>query len=312
MPCVTVVIPARNRASLLEQTLRSVDQQTHPPFEVIVADDGSTDETAGVVAAHGATRLHNASGDWGAAGARNAGLRVARGDLVAFVDSDDLLLPTALERLATGLVRAPGAPFAYGWGLSAVRRPSGWQPTGLIASTRREQGDPLRSLFANNYVPSSGALVRTEAALAVGGYGASLTFSEDHHLWLRLARRGGPARVDDLVCVYRQHEGNRHSPALALRDERSIWQLAEEDPRLAGGGHDRLGVQLCEYAIEAWHARRPQAVALLVRETSRSGRRAPTVLACGLRHFGERRRRGRRAHELWRRRDDLRHWLAGF
>jgi hypothetical protein len=94
VPCVTVVIPAWNRASLLEQTLRSVDQQTHPSFEVIVADDGSTDETAGVVPVHGATRLHNASGDWGAAGARNAGLRVARGDLVAFVDSDDLLLPT--------------------------------------------------------------------------------------------------------------------------------------------------------------------------------------------------------------------------
>lgn len=309
---ITVVIPARNRALLLDQTLRSIARQTSPVEQVIVADDGSTDETPSVVEAHGATHLRNATGVWGAAGARNAGLRAARGDLVAFVDSDDLLLPTGLERLAVALERAPDAPFAYGWGLSALRRPCGWQPTGLIAASSRELADPLPGLFANNYVPSSGVLVRAGRARAVGGYDESLTFSEDHHLWLRLAQRGAPAQVDDVVCVYRRHAGNRHGAALALRDEGAIWRLADADPRFARGLGDRTGVQFCEHALEAWHARRPQALVRLLRGATASGFGIAEVLSSALRHFRERRERGRRAADLWRERDDLRQWLAEY
>jgi glycosyltransferase involved in cell wall biosynthesis len=312
---ITVVIPTRSRAFLLDQTLRSIDRQTSPVEQVVIADDGSTDETPKVARDHGATHLRNAAGGWGAAGARNAGLRAASGDLVAFVDSDDLLLPTGLERLASVLDRAPNAPFAYGWALTAVRRACGWQPTGLIAATSRELADPLRSLFANNYVPSSGVLIRADHARAVGGYDESLTFSEDHHLWLRLAQRGTPARAEELVCVYRQHAGNRHGSALALRDERAIWRLADADPGFVRGLGDRAGVQLCEHALEAWHARRPQAFVHLLRGAAASGLGIAEILSSALRHFRERRERRerrRRAFDLWSERDDLRQWLAEY
>lgn len=262
---ITVVIPTRNRALLLDQTLRSIDRQTSPVEQVIVADDGSTDETPTVVRDHGATHLRNAAGGWGVAGARNAGLRAASGDLVAFVDSDHLLLPTGLKRLACVFDRAPNAPFAHGWGLSVVRLPCGWQ-------SLRQQ---LR-------------------------------------LWLRLAQRGAPAQVDDVVYVYRRHAGNRHGAALALRDERAIWRLADANPRLAPGLGDRTGVQLCEHALEAWHAHRPRALVHLLRGAAASGFGIAEVLSSALRHFRERRERGRRAADLWRERDDLRQWLAEY
>src|SRR5215218_5451876 len=96
---VTVAIPVRDRAELLGVTLHTVAAQTRPATEVIVADDGSTDGSDAVAERAGARVLRRPEGGWGAAGARNAALAVARGSFVLFLDSDDLLLPTALERL---------------------------------------------------------------------------------------------------------------------------------------------------------------------------------------------------------------------
>src|SRR5204862_3242741 len=94
---ISVVIPTKNRAELLEQTLRSVAAQSLRPSQIVVADDGSVDATAEVVARYGATHVCNARGDWGAGAGRNAASERVRTEYVSFVDSDDLLLP---ERLA--------------------------------------------------------------------------------------------------------------------------------------------------------------------------------------------------------------------
>src|SRR5919204_6512245 len=111
---VTVVIPVRDRAALLAETLRSVAEQSAPAGELIVADDGSRDDSAAVAERAGARVLRRAEGGWGAAGARNAALEAATGARILFLDSDDLLVPTALERLGPALDAAPDAPFAYG------------------------------------------------------------------------------------------------------------------------------------------------------------------------------------------------------
>ena len=210
---VTVAIPARNRASLLQATLRTVAAQTVAPAEIIVADDGSTDATQAVAEASGARVLSKRGGGWGSAGARNAALAEASGEFIFFLDSDDLLLPIALERLGGALLSAPGAPFAYGRALAASRESDGWRPEGLIAPISDPSADPFAVLFARNAVPACGALVRTEEARAVGGYDETMPFSEDQDFFVRLALRGDPVSVPEVVAVHRRHPGNKQTAA---------------------------------------------------------------------------------------------------
>lgn len=305
MAPVTVVIPVRERADLLRATLRTVAEQTSPPAEVIVADDGSSDGSAQVAEQAGARVLRGAG--WGAAGARNAGLAAARGERVLFLDSDDLLVPTALERLGAALDAAPDAPFAYGRALAALRAADGWRPEGLIAAERGELADPL-ALFARNAVPSAGALVRTGAAREAGGYDASLAFSEDHDFFVRLALSGAPAHVPAVVAIHRRHPDNRHRAFAALESDLRINGLAERDPRLRGHLPERAGGQLAELALEAGRSRRPDVLArrglpLLAASPVR------TLRAAG-RYLRARRRWARAGDAAWAADAELRAWLA--
>ena len=151
---VSVVIPTHNRAALLRETLRSVAGQDEPVAEVIVADDGSTDDTAALLDEFGAVHVRNPAGGWGPARARNAGLERVRTEYVAFVDSDDLWLPSAARVLRGALEANPHAPFAFGRGLSAIRTPSGWEQDGLIGMSHAEHANVRAALFVRNSVPS--------------------------------------------------------------------------------------------------------------------------------------------------------------
>ena len=246
----------------------------------------------------------------GRAGARNAALAVAAGERVLFLDSDDLLVPDALERLGAALDAAPAAPFAYGRALSASREAGGWRPAGLIAAEPRELADPLRALFARNAVPSAGALIRTGAARAIGGYDSSLEFSEDQDFFVRLARRGGPAHVPTIVAIHRRHADNRHRASSALASDLRISALARQDSRLRAYLHLRAGGQLAELALESARSRRPGA---LLRHgpplVLRSGSAPGTLRAAGG-YLRARRRWARAGDAVWATDAGLRAWLA--
>ena len=229
---VAVVIPTYNRAELLSLTLESVLAQTLPPAEVIVVDDGSTDSTAELLQELAVRVIRNPDGGWGPGRARNAALEQVSSEYVAFVDSDDLLLPDALERLRDALAAAPDAPFAFVRGLSARREPDGWRQEGVIAPSEEEQRDLFGSLFARNCVPASGGLVRTQVARRIGGYDPRVRWAEDHHFWIRAAMLGPPVHVPEIGCVYRRHAGNRYTPMLAEEDSDVILELAAGDSRL--------------------------------------------------------------------------------
>jgi glycosyltransferase involved in cell wall biosynthesis len=308
---VSVVIPTRDRARLLEQTLRSVAEQTLPPREVVVADDGSTDDTEAVVRAAGARHVRNATGGWGPSAARNAGLAAASCELVSFIDSDDLMPPRALERLRGALAERPGAPFAFGHALVARRQDVGWSSEGVIRPSAQEREDFLCSLFVRNSIPSGGALVDRAIASALGGFDTRMVYAEDHAFWLSLTRRGEPAYVPEIVCIHRRHGGNRWSPSISPADEHLIDVLAESDARLAPCLARRRGVQLCEVAIDAAHKRSPRDFAaaiarLLVRNPDRI-----EIVRAAVHHFRMRRSPAERGAPL---EDDaaLRDWLATY
>jgi glycosyltransferase involved in cell wall biosynthesis len=308
---VSVVVPTKDRAGLLQQTLGSVREQTAPVAAVIVADDGSADNTDEVARRTGVVYVRNPAGDWGPAAARNAGLERVETEYVAFLDSDDLLLPGAIQALLSALRSRAEAPFAFGRGLAAARLPSGWAPRGVIAPDDGELANLLGSIYVRNSVPSSGALVRTEVAREIGGWDRDLRFAEDHDFWVRLARQGEPVHVPEVVSVYRVHPGNRHTPAIAWEATERIIGLADRDPRLLPHVPDRLGVELCEVAIAAVKARRP---ADAVRAAGRALSRGPRVatLHRSVRHFRARRSWNREGAELWHRRGELRDWLASY
>jgi len=298
---VSIVIPTRDRLALLEQTLETVLDQG----SVVVVDDASSDGTAERLRDLPVTVVRNDGPAWGPARGRNAGIAAAQTELVAFVDSDDLLLPGAIRKLAATLEARPGAPFAYGCALSAASTEHGWVPDALIAPLRGRADE----LFTRNPVPSSGALVRRDALRRVGGFDEHLDHTEDHDLWLRLARLGPPAHCPELVAVHRRHGGNRRDPSMAIADDVAITGHADAVPALRPARPERLGALLCEYAIEATRAGRPadlaRAVATLWSPESERGR---ILLAAG-RHWRLRRAAAAAGRRVFAEQTPLRAWL---
>jgi glycosyltransferase involved in cell wall biosynthesis len=308
---VSVVIPTYNREELLGHTLETVLAQTLPPAEVIVVDDGSTDSTPKLLEDLGVTVIRNPEGGWGPGRARNVALERVSTDYVAFVDSDDLLLPDALERLTSALAAAPNAPFAFVRALAACRHEDGWHQEGVIGASEEEERDLLGSLFARNSVPSSGALIRTEAARQIGGYDLRLRWA-DHHFWVRAAKLGQPVHVPRICCVYRRHVGNRYVPMLAQEDADAILALAEGDARLEAQIPERLGVELCERSLSAVKAGSVRGAIRDVWQLGLRGSDRRRVLVRAFSHYRTRRRWWRVGRDLWSARADLRDWLSAY
>jgi glycosyltransferase involved in cell wall biosynthesis len=309
---VTVVVPTYNRAELLAQTLASVFAQDPKPCEVLVVDDGSTDATLDYLESVDVSVLRNEKGGWGPGRARNEGFRRVNSEYVAFLDSDDLLLPGALRRLERTLEETPAASFAFGRCLTASKADGRWSATGLMTVDPEEMDSPLQSLFVRNFVPSVGTVARSDAVRAIGGYPENTTFAEDHYFWLRLAQLSNPVFAPLLTSVYRVHEGNRHSPLLAAREVYAYLALADEDPRLAPHGPARLGVVLCN-SFTACTAAGDRAGALqTLRRNLLTRRHRATILRHARKHWQDRRRWVEEGLTLWEEDDELRAWLSHY
>jgi glycosyltransferase involved in cell wall biosynthesis len=198
---VSVVIPVYNRAVFLASCLESVGRQdTDAPVEVIVVDDASDDTSASVAADMGATVI-SLPVNGGPSVARNAGIERAKGQWIAFLDSDDRWAPEHLRVLldAAGdhvLVSSSGLSLAGGrkrsLGTPSVRRVEVRGPAGLLRP--------------ENAVYTSAAMVRADAVRRVGGFGA-LRWSEDLELWLALLRLGPALLLPDITVYGRSHDG---------------------------------------------------------------------------------------------------------
>jgi len=309
---ISVVIPTYNRADLLGQTLASIEAQTYPPAEIVVVDDGSTDGTRQMLKEHRVTVVANQDGRWGPARGRNAGLERVSTEYVAFVDSDDLLFPRAFESLRATAAAAPHAPFAYGCALAIMAVKGDWTPQGVIATTRAELQEPLVSLFIRNSVPSSGTLARADAVREAGGYDPEVEWSEDHHLWIRLAQQGPPAYFSDVVCAYRLHSGNRYNPVESGVDAAPILALAERDGRLRDYAADRMGVILCETVLSALRGPGVGEAARVTRHVLDHRDAKRRIISRAIAHARLRRASARLGDAVWRERSDVRDWLARF
>lgn len=186
MPRVSAIIPTYNRAGLVQDAVASVLAQTYRDFELLVVDDGSTDGTQEALAPFaGEIKVLSLPGRRGVSAARNAGIAAARGEWLAFLDSDDLWLP---EKLARQLAFMEANPQFL---LSQTEET--WVRRGLRVNpprTHRKEGGRifLRSLERCLVSPSAVVLHR-RLLEEHGGFDASLPAAEDYDLWLRLSWR---------------------------------------------------------------------------------------------------------------------------
>jgi len=203
---VSVVIPTYNRSDYLAQALDSVLVQTFVPEEVIVVDDGSTDDTPAVLQSYGDRILALRQENSGAAAARNRGIARARGEWVAFLDADDMWEPQALEALVQAIPEYPDAGLITFRG--RVVTPAG-RRTEKILGTQSPGPDFTSESFLRE--DSGGVLtpmVRREILMEAGGYDESLRTAHDCDLWLRLTFRTRMVSLPEPLLLRRVHDEN--------------------------------------------------------------------------------------------------------
>lgn len=234
---VSVIIPTFNRAESVLQAAASALGQTHAGVEVLIVDDGSTDDTAGRIESawgNDPRVRYVAQENAGPAAARNRGMSLASGDYLAFLDSDDLWLPWKLEAQIAGLERFPEAGMIWSdlvavrpdgtvvAGHDITRRYRAWEghrredlfslsaaAAGILpgiaplAGSRVWCGDVYRAMAAGNLVHTSTVLLTRERAEQVGGFDTTLEVSgEDYDFHLRTCRAGPVAFLDAATIRY--------------------------------------------------------------------------------------------------------------
>ena len=207
VPLVSVVMPAFNVDWCVRRAVDSVLAQAFRAWELIVVNDGSTDDTRGVLSSYGnAIRVINQE-NRGMSAARNAGIRAARGALVAFLDADDHWLPEKLARQVELLQRRPEIGFCST--SARIENPGGeflhlWP-------CRHQNADVLQTLFAENAAIAGGCsavVVRKELLDQVGLFDERLRGFEDPDLWIRLAAVTGYACIDEVLVVVMRRENS--------------------------------------------------------------------------------------------------------
>jgi len=272
---VSVIIPTYNRAGLVQEAIDSVLAQTLDDVEVVVVDDGSTDDTAGALRSrcYDERVRYFYQENKGRSVARNRGIMASSGRYVLFLDSDDMLLPQALEHEVAYLDAHPGIGVVYtdGYFCDVAGRDAG-----RIAPARPTH-DPDRILedlvVSNVILACHSALVRRAALDAVGPpyFDAALRGTEDEDLWIRLAVQGvGFAYLDAPTCKYRVHMSNASkydpsSPAFWKRHESvkyGRFKILNADffSRLGLDTRERFFYELLRYQLAGDEPAREQAL----------------------------------------------------
>ncbi len=227
---VSIVIPCFNGAAFLREAINSALEQTYGEKEVIVVNDGSTDESPRILKTYGdrIRVVHQANA--GLPAARNAGIGASLGSLVAFLDADDYWDASFLQEMVAVLNKS-GADIAY----------CGWQNVGLSGGRGKpfvpedySNADKVELLLKNTRWPVHAAVIRKHAVTRVGCFDTNLASCEDFDLWLRVASSCRLVRVPEVLAFYRFHHGPQMTKN-QLRIARDVWMIQrrfiEQNPR---------------------------------------------------------------------------------
>lgn len=231
-PLVSVVIPCYNHARFLSDAISSVLAQTFQDYEIIVVDDGSSDDTSVVARQFGSRVRYHRKPNGGLPAARNTGTELSRGKFILYLDADDRLLPMALETGVAFLQERPTCAFVSGANQVLVGDEI------HFAAPKHVTGDHYQALLRRNYIQMPGCvLYRRNLVIAEGGFDCALKAVEDYDLYLRIARRYPVFHHDKLVGTYRVHNANMSgNKSLMLRYSLRVlfsqWPYVKNNRRL--------------------------------------------------------------------------------
>jgi len=225
LPQVTIVTPSYNQAKFIERTIRSVLEQDYPKLEYIIMDGGSTDGSVEVIRRYaGRLSYWESHPDDGQADAVYRGFERSTGEILGYLNSDDLLLPGALERVGRYFQTHPEEEWVVG---GAVTIDPEDRPVlnriGLPRCNLGVRATFHQLLFHGCHFNQPASFWRREAFFAAGGFDRSLQFCLDRDLYLRLSRRCPSGQIKAFLACFRAHPASKTSTIPQVRNaEREI------------------------------------------------------------------------------------------
>lgn len=242
METVSVIIPTYNRARYVVDAVRSVLRQSHPVDEVLVVDDGSTDDTKQALEPFRDRVVYVRQDNKGAGAARNRGMSEASGDFIAFLDSDDLWIEEKVEAQLRFFQTHPHLEFTFGEMVNFRGGIESGEPeikNAMLHKYLCENASDLEGLLdclvVENVIPTPTVMFRRRCLERVGEFAEDLRIAEDLDLWLRFARMCRCGFLKRVLAKRRRHDGNLISDwaAMSACHVEVLLRLAEGDRSLS-------------------------------------------------------------------------------
>lgn len=208
-PRISVITPSFNQAQFVEQTIRSVLDQGYPNLEYIVVDGGSRDNTLEILKKYSNKIRWISEPDKGQSDAINKGLALATGDIVAYLNSDDLLLPQCLFRVAQYFSDFPTTQWVTGFCKIIDHRGRETRRIITVYKNFLLSHYHFNTLLIVNYISQMSTFWRKDALGAGGQFSLHQHYVMDYDYWLRLGRRSRPGIIRQYLSCFRMYPGSK-------------------------------------------------------------------------------------------------------
>ena len=198
-PLVSIITPSYNQGGFIEETIKSVLSQDYPEIEYIVIDGGSIDNTIEILKKYGKKIKWVSEKDRGQSDAINKGFRMARGDIFAWLNSDDIYLNNAVSKAVAFLNANSDVDMLYGKAMFCN------EGSKIIGEYNPPEVFDYKMLAVSNSICQPSTFFKRDAFFAVGGIDLTLHHLMDHDLWMKMTKRFKVAYLPDFLSIYRLH-----------------------------------------------------------------------------------------------------------